>query len=242
MLFIIIICNKFYFPNNQEKIVQGKLCIIIDDFGYSENDLHMDFLTLPNDFSMSIIPGYDYSEDIAHMAFKYGFETLIHMPMEAYDKNRNKENKYILTSSLNYEQVNEKINNAFIEIPFAGGINNHQGSKATSNINLMTYIAKSLKKIDKFFIDSYTTVNSKAFMIMRQNGVKTEVRQVFLDNFDDPDSIRLNLKKLVDLSREMDVAIGIGHVKKHTYDILKDEIPRLKKLGYKFVNAADIVR
>ena len=179
---------------------------------------------------------------MAHMAFKYGIETLIHMPMEAYDKNRNKENKYILTSSLNYEQVNEKINNAFIEIPFAGGINNHQGSKATSNINLMTYIAKSLKKIDKFFIDSYTTVNSKAFMIMRQNGVKTEVRQVFLDNFDDPDSIRLNLKKLVDLSQEMDVAIGIGHVKKHTYDILKDEIPKLKKLGYKFVNAADIVR
>ena len=77
---------------------------------------------------------------------------------------------------------------------------------------------------------------------MRQNGVKTEVRQVFLDNFDNPDSIRLNLKKLVDLSQEMDVAIGIGHVKKHTYDILKDEIPKLKKLGYKFVNAADIVR
>ena len=202
----------------------------------------MDFLTLPNDFSISIIPGYDYSEDIAHMAYKYGFETLLHMPMEAYDNNRNEDNQYTLKSGLTYEQVNEKIKSAFLEMPFADGVNNHQGSKATSDVQLMTHTAKSLKKIDKFFIDSYTTINSKAFMIMRQNGVKTEVRQVFLDNFDHPDSIRLNLEELVDLSSEMDVVIGIGHVKKNTYNILKNEIPRLKELGYKFVNAADIVR
>ena len=46
----------------------------------------MDFLTLPNDFSMSIIPGYDYSEDMAHMAFKYGFETLLHMDTYTFKK------------------------------------------------------------------------------------------------------------------------------------------------------------
>jgi polysaccharide deacetylase 2 family uncharacterized protein YibQ len=38
------------------------------------------------------------------------------------------------------------------------------------------------------------------------------------------------------------VAIGIGHVKPITLDILKKEIPRLKSDGYNFVPLSKIVR
>ncbi len=241
-LFIIFVKFNFFLNDEQNSQIKGKICIVIDDFGYSENDLHRDFLTLPNDISISIIPGYSYSEDIAHMAYKYGFETLIHMPMEAHKIDLNDNNEYLLTTNLNYDQIYNKIENAFVEIPYASGINNHQGSKATENIQLMKNIARSLKKMNKFFLDSYTSINSKAFMIMRQNGVKTEVRQIFLDHINDPDSIKVNLEKLVSLSHKMDVAIGIGHVKEETYKILKEEIPKLKKLGYEFLNVSDIVR
>ena len=40
----------------------------------------------------------------------------------------------------------------------------------------------------------------------------------------------------------MDIVVGIGHVKLATYNILKEEIPRLKKEGYEFLNASEIVR
>ncbi len=84
--------------------------------------------------------------------------------------------------------------------------------------------------------------NSKAYITMRQNGVKTEVRQVFLDNVNHPDSIRKNIDKLIKLSHSMEVAIGIGHVKEETYKVLKEQIPILKNLGYEFLSVSEVVR
>ena len=40
----------------------------------------------------------------------------------------------------------------------------------------------------------------------------------------------------------MDVAIGIGHVKEETYQILKEQIPVLKDMGYQFLSVSEIVR
>ena len=97
------------------------------------------FLTLSNDITISIIPGQSYSEDIAHMAYKYGFEVMVHMPMEAFNLGHNNLDKYILIEGLSFQEVNNRLENAFIELPNALGINNHQGSKATENIQLMKH-------------------------------------------------------------------------------------------------------
>jgi len=51
------------------------------------------------------------------------------------------------------------------------------------------------------------------------------------------------LDSLVILSKEMHVAIGIGHATKPlTIEILKSEIPKLKSEGYRFLKASEIVR
>ena len=152
------------------------------------------------------------------------------------------ENTYQLTEQLNFDEVFKLVENAFEEIPSAIGMNNHQGSKATENLQLMKDLARSLKKLDKFFIDSYTSPESRAFITMRQFGVKTEVRQIFLDHQEHPDSIRQKLNELLKLTEVMEVVVAIGHVKPVTYEILKEEIPRLKQEGYVFMNASDVVR
>ncbi|MDB3868792.1 divergent polysaccharide deacetylase family protein, partial [Candidatus Marinimicrobia bacterium] len=126
--------------------------------------------------------------------------------------------------------------------PMAVGMNNHQGSKATADLQLMKNVARSLKKRNKFFLDSFTNPESRGFITMRRFGVKTELRQVFLDHFEDTLYIQKQLDSLVQLSHSMDVAIGIGHVKPITLDILKKEIPRLKADGYNFVPLSQIVR
>ena len=221
---------------------KGKICLIIDDFGYSENELTREFLYLPNDFTVSIIPGHTYSEDIAHLASKYGFETMVHMPMEPFNWDGESEKRYQLTENLNFNEVFERIKNAFNENPWAVGMNNHQGSKATENLQLMKDLGRSLQQLDKFFIDSYTSPESRAFITMRQLGVKTEVRQIFLDHQEHPDSVRQKLDELLKLTEVMDVVVGICHVKPVTYEILKTEIPRLKEEGYEFLNASDVVR
>ena len=56
----------------------------------------------------------------------------------------------------------------------------------------------------------------------------------FLDNEDDEEKIEKQLMKLVKRSEKDGSAIGIGHVKPKTLNVLSDQIPRLKKMGYKF--------
>ena len=197
---------------------------------------------MEKDFSIAIIPGHTYSKIIGILADSLGFETIIHMPMEPYNYDSLSEKEYILSENLNAKEVELRIDKAFLEIPMAMGMNNHQGSKATANLQLMKNIARSLKKRDKFFLDSFTNPESRGFITMRRFGVKTELRQVFLDHIEDSLYIHNQIDSLVQLSHIMDVAIGIGHVKPLTLEILKKEIPRLKSSGYEFVPLSKIVR
>jgi polysaccharide deacetylase 2 family uncharacterized protein YibQ len=40
----------------------------------------------------------------------------------------------------------------------------------------------------------------------------------------------------------MDIAVGIGHVKPVTLEVLKEEIPKLKREGYEFIALSRAVR
>ena len=40
----------------------------------------------------------------------------------------------------------------------------------------------------------------------------------------------------------MDIAVGIGHVKPITLEVLKKEIPRLESEGYRFIRLSEAVR
>ena len=222
--------------------VKGNICIIIDDFGNSMNETIMDFVSLKNDITFAVIPGLPYTKEFARLADSLEIETIIHMPME----NKEYEGEYadyLLHERLNATEVKKRVNLAFSEIPNAIGMNNHQGSKATTSLQLMKDLARTLKPLNLYFIDSFTNPKSLAFITMRRYGVKTELRQIFLDHIEEEQYVRSQLDSLVILSKEMHVAIGIGHATKPlTIEILKSEIPKLKSEGYRFLKASEIVR
>ena len=240
----IIFTILFYGIILPETIVnhKGTICLVIDDFGYAHNETIDGYFSMEKDFTVAIIPGHLYSQSLGKIADSLGFETIIHMPMEPYNYDNLSEKGFILSELLNANEVEERIDLAFLEIPMAVGMNNHQGSKAMANLQLMKNVARSLKKRDKFFLDSFTNPESRGFITMRRFGVKTELRQVFLDHIEDTLYIKSQLDSLVQLSHSMDVAIGIGHVKPITLEILKKEIPRLKSEGYNFVSLSKVVR
>ena len=226
--------------NFNNKKVKGTICLVIDDFGFSQNDVIKDFFHLNKNFTAAIIPGTPYANIISEYADSVGIETIIHMPMESYEID---ETKYLisLNEKLNSNIVEKRIKSAFSEIPNALGMNNHQGSKATANLQLMKNVARTLKKMDKFFLDSFTNPESRGFITMRRYGVPTQLRQVFLDHIEDIDHIKYQLDSLRILSHTMNIAIGIGHAKPITLQILKEEIPRLESEGYNFINLSEAV-
>ena len=225
----------------QNSIVKGTICLVIDDFGFAMNSDVEEFLLLNDNITAAIIPGTLYAKSIGIYADSIGVETIIHMPMESREEDET-EYPISLNEKLNAVLVEERIQTAFEEVPTALGMNNHQGSKATENLQLMKDLARTLKKMNKFFLDSFTNPESRGYITMRRYGVPTQLRQVFLDHVEDPIQIKYNLDSLATLSHDMDIAVGIGHVKPITLKVLKKEIPRLESEGYRFIRLSQAVR
>ena len=96
-------------------------------------------------------------------------------------------------------EIEQRIENVISEFPEAVGLNNHQGSKATTDKRIMNIVSNVLKRHGRYFVDSRTTSLTVAEDIMRSRGVPTARRHVFLDNDDDANKIRNQLYKLARL-------------------------------------------
>ena len=220
-------------PEIPPPVLKGKIGIIIDDFGYRNDEVSDGFLKLDAHLTYAIIPGHKYSTSFGEKATKAGYEVIVHMPMENTGKTYGEE-EFVLTTEMDNETIQRRINTAFNQIPTAVGMNNHQGSSASADQRVMSSVARTIKERNLFFIDSRTTVETIAETTMEVFGVPTARRNVFLDNDDDEEKITEQFMKLVKKSEELGSAIGIGHVKPKTLKVLKKHIPELQKKGFKF--------
>ena len=224
---------KIELKKQEEDMYKGIIAIIIDDFGYRNDYVTDGFLALEANLTYAVIPGHEHSYFFSEKAKSAGFEVIVHMPMENTGKTYGEE-QFVLKTDMDVETIQRRVINAFNQIPSAIGMNNHQGSKASADQRIMSTIARVLKDKDKFFVDSRTTVETIGETTMKIFDVPTASRNVFLDNDDDEEKITVQLMKLVKKSEEKGTAIGIGHVKPKTLNVLKKHIPKLQKDGYKF--------
>ena len=220
-------------PKKPTPILKGTIGIVIDDFGYRNDEISDGFLELDARLTYAIIPGHRHSTSFGEKAVESGYEVIVHMPMENTGKTYGEE-EFVLMTTMDNETIQRRLNNAIKEIPTAIGMNNHQGSKASADQNVMSNVAKVMKERGMFFLDSRTTIETIGETTMEIFGVPTARRNIFLDNEDDEEKIEKQLMKLVKRSEEVGSAIGIGHVKPKTLNVLSDQIPKLKKKGYKF--------
>ena len=215
------------------KEIIGTIVLIIDDFGY-RNDLISDgFLELEVPITCAIIPGHSQSQKFAKKALNAGKEVIIHMPMESSVATSGEE-EYKIKIGMTSEEIEWRINEVLNEIPEAVGMNNHQGSRATTDSKIMSVVASVLKNRDKYFLDSRTVSNTVGEKSMRAIGVPTASRHVFLDNDSSIDKISSQLDELAAFAKKRGLGIGIGHARPNTLKVLQDKIPELLKVGYKF--------
>ncbi len=218
----------------------GRIAIIIDDFGYNYDGVAQAYLELDANLTYAIIPGHAYSQQIAKEAAGKGYETIIHMPMESL-ADLNGEDDYMLKTTMSTAELERRLKLVLEEYPFTKGMNNHQGSRATQDQRVMAIVGASLKAAGKYFIDSRTTAQSIAERECAALGVPVARRNVFLDNDLDPALIHTQIGKLAAYAAKYGEAVGIGHNKRSTLAVLRQEIPRLKAAGYEFVFASELV-
>ncbi len=217
----------------------GKIAIIIDDFGHAISGLVQEFFDLDFSFTISIIPGLKYSNQISEHALLNEKEILIHLPMEPLNE-KVEPNPFLILTSLSDEEIRTRVQKAKQVFPQAIGTNNHQGSKATADERVMRTLLNELKQQKLVFVDSKTTNLSVGNKIANEINLPNAGRDIFLDHEDKRAAIKNQLMELARLASKKRYAIGIGHVKPNTLKVLKEEVPGLQRLGYEFVFISEI--
>ena len=219
----------------------GVIVLVIDDFGYRNDNISDGFLNLNIPITCAIIPGHTASKKFAEKAVSYGKEVIIHMPMESENYSPG-EDEYKLLTSMTSELLENKLIQAFESLPEAIGMNNHQGSKATSDSKTMTVLASVLKDRGKYFIDSRTSSLTIGEKTMISFGVPTARRNIFLDNNNDLDKIEEQMNKLANSAKKNGVAVGLGHARKNTLTVIEKVVPDLLDKGFVFQFASQVVK
>ena len=218
---------------------RGRIAIVIDDCGYGTE--HLDTLRrIHVPLTLAILPFLDYSKEIAEFAHRHNFEVIIHMPMEPKNKEGLTLEPQTLMTSMSRGAVERIMAEAFDELVYARGINNHMGSKATEDEVFMGKVFGFLKKKDMFFLDSFVTPKSVCSSLAFKRKIKFARRAIFLDNSSRPESIKKQLYALASRAERLGAAIGIGHDRENTLQILQQEIPVLQEKGYRFVFVSEL--
>ncbi len=219
--------------------VKGKIAIVIDDWGYNLNNLYiLDQIKYP--LTMSILPDLAYSRTIAAMLNKRGIEIILHLPMEPREKFRLEKNTILIT--MDGPTIREIVNRDLDDISYAKGASNHMGSKATEDSRTMAIVFEELKKRNLFFLDSFVSPKTICFPLARKVRIGFARRDVFLDNKEEPGYIRQQIYKLKVRAKICGEAIGIGHDRQVTLEVLKEVMPELEKEGYRFVFVSELLK
>ena len=216
-----------------------RLAIIIDDIG-SDQPAAEALLKLPYPLTLSVLPGQAHSAEIADAAFRRGDQVMLHLPME-FEGNTAKAEPVELRVGMSAGQVNHVLDGMLAQVPHAIGVNNHEGSLATAQPQLMAELMQDLRRRSLFFIDSRTTTATVAYTAAEQAGVPAASRKVFLDDVETRDAILGQLELAARDASSEGSAIAIGHPHAVTIAALTDGLPRLKS-RVRIVFASTLVR
>jgi len=208
-----------------------KLAIIIDDMTTQKqinSTLDVGYIV-----NMSFLPptsGHSKSAKITDDLDNY----MIHLPLQASSFKYEEENTLHIGDSI--DRIENRIKKLRILYPNTDFLNNHTGSKFTSNQVAMDNLFKILKKYNYTFLDSRTTAKSVAKKSSKKYGVKMFSRNIFLDNKKDKNYIQTQLKKAIKIAKKNGVAIAIGHPYGITFKTLKESKHLLKDLELVYIN------
>ncbi|CWW91305.1 TPA: divergent polysaccharide deacetylase family protein [Haemophilus influenzae] len=197
---------------------QSKLAIVIDDVGYHSKEDAAIF-AMPREISVAIIPAAPYARARNQEAKSQGRDILIHMPMQPISAIKIEDGGLHLGMSA--AQVNDRVNTAKNIVRDAIGMNNHMGSAATADPQLMTYLMTALQEKHLFFLDSRTIGKSVAGKIAKEQGVRSLDRHIFLDDSNEFADVQRQFQTAIHYARKHGTAIVIGHPRPNTIAVLQ---------------------
>jgi polysaccharide deacetylase 2 family uncharacterized protein YibQ len=129
---------------------------------------------------------------------------------------------YHIAAGMSAKEVREALYPMLDSLEGAYGINNHRGSKATTDREVMRYVMEVLKERKLFFFDSRTSPRSVAYEAALLEGLESAFNSRFLDNESDRTKIAIQMAWALDLARKKRIAAVICHLRPETVSFLED--------------------
>jgi hypothetical protein len=216
--------------------------IVIDDVGFRLDLAQEASAKLPTNVTFAVIPNLSASKVSAELLHASGHHVILHAPMEPEDSGKWKPQSGELYVGLAEKEVDAILDRDLESVPFAEGINNHMGSKATKDRALMNDVVRALKRRGLYFLDSRTTPYTVAFQAARSAGLPCAQRAVFLDDVDSQGAIIEQVDALAERARKDGEAVAIGHLRSNTIRVLSERMPYWASRGIRFVPLKEVVR
>jgi uncharacterized protein len=218
---------------------QAKLAILLDDLG-SDAAAANEIFDMPYPLTVSVLPAHPHSAEIANEGNRRGFEVMLHLPMQSVGQEQPEAQE--LRPGMSAPQVSAMVEQFLSEVPGVKGVNNHQGSQATADAQLMGELMPVLREHNLFYVDSRTTAATVAYDTAKQDSVEAAFRNVpFLDDVENEAAIEKQLALAIRGAREKGEAIAIGHPHAATLRALRVMLPRAKGEGVQLVHVSDLV-
>ncbi len=212
---------------------KGKMAIIIDDWGYATSAIDP-LIAFPLPLTIAVLPHLPVSREVSELAYNAGHAVILHQPMEALDGSLDLGPGGIKVDMDKREAI-KVIRDNLASLPVVSGMNNHMGSRVTEDPATMALVLEVLKEQGMFFVDSHTSPKSIAPAVAKQLQIPYSINNLFLDNENDVEKIKEQVRKGIELAKRQGQTVVIGHVRPDTATALWQMLPELIDSGIEFV-------
>ena len=216
------------------------LAIVIDDMGL-DRPRALQIIGLHGPLTVSLMTYADDLPGLVKQAHDAGHEVLAHLPMEPVNPKENP-GRGALLGKMDDDTIRMQIAADLDGWSGYVGINNHMGSKFTADKAHMAVVMAELKARGLMWLDSRTINDSAGPGAARAVGVPFITRDIFLDNVETVDAIRVQLELAKATAKSSGTAVAIGHPHDATIAALKEWLPSLQAAGVALVPATEILR
>lgn len=224
---------------NTPAAVKGKLAVVIDDAGRDLESQHV-YESLGIPLTLAVMPNQVHTRDAALSWHAHGLPVILHQPMESVS-GIGMESKAILTS-MGDEEIRSLLKSSLSQVPEAVGINNHQGSKATTDRHTMDVVMNELYHRHLFFFDSRTNSTTAADAAAASYGVPYVRNDLFVDNEADVAAISAMIREAAKRAQKYGTYVIIGHCRPKTAEAFRQMVPQLEKEGIQFVYVSSLAK
>ena len=192
------------------------IAICVDDLGVDLGGT-VKAMALPRDVTLSFLPYGRATPALARESEHLGHEVLAHVPMEPVGS----ADPGPMELKIGAHDIAERLAWSLARVPGLSGINNHEGSKFSTDAASLMPVAQAISERHLFFFDSRTIAGSQIVKVAHMYGVASAGRDVFLDNVLTDSAIGAQLGELAAKAKKSGVAIAIGHPHEITLRLLR---------------------